>query len=108
MPYGERLTARACISLAALIAQPPPHRAPSASGFFSSPDDPYTFNVWLDINSDEGRANATLTYLRDGFFIDAQTRLVTFEIVTYNAKLQLFSSTSVAMSFSSSGEIEVL
>lgn len=33
-------------------------------GFFSSRDDPFTFTVWVDINDDEGKANATLTYLQ--------------------------------------------
>lgn len=75
-------------------------------GFFPSPDDPYVFNVCIDINADQSRANATLTYLRDGFFLDAQTKTLTFEIVTYNANLRLFSSISVAMAFSTSGEIQ--
>uniref|UniRef100_A0A061RIA9 Polycystin cation channel family n=1 Tax=Tetraselmis sp. GSL018 TaxID=582737 RepID=A0A061RIA9_9CHLO len=65
------------------------------------------FPVWFDINLSEGMAQRYYTYLREGLFLDGNTRSVSAQIVTYNAELRVFSAAMLTFKYSDGGTIDV-
>jgi hypothetical protein len=53
------------------------------------------YPVWLDINLSSAEAMRWVQYLEDAMYFDTATESMTFELVTYNAKLRHFSKTTI-------------
>ena len=65
------------------------------------------FAVFFDVNANEAQASNLLKYVKDGFFIDDDTRTMAVSTVTYNAGLGVFSYFHCDFEFSPGGSIVV-
>ncbi|KAK3241931.1 hypothetical protein CYMTET_48339 [Cymbomonas tetramitiformis] len=59
------------------------------------------FHIWFDINLSRRRATRLLQYLQDGLYLDANTKSLNAQIITYNAELRYFCNTQLDFSFAS-------
>ncbi|KAK3237827.1 hypothetical protein CYMTET_52123 [Cymbomonas tetramitiformis] len=57
------------------------------------------FYIWVDINLSANRSQQLLQYLQDGLYLDANTKALTVQIITYNAELHYFCNTQLDFSF---------
>ncbi|KAF5834587.1 hypothetical protein DUNSADRAFT_8712 [Dunaliella salina] len=95
------------------------NQEPFCAELYSSQDLPYAFHhfplegkepgfpVFFDINLSEDEAQNWNTYLEEGLFIDQHTKLVTAQLMTYNAPLRVFGYFEVNFMFSEGGSIQV-
>jgi hypothetical protein len=68
---------------------------------------PTGYPIWLDINLSHAEMLRWIQYLEDGLHFDTATERVTFELVTYNADLQLFSKSTLLLVSENGGAYRV-
>uniref|UniRef100_A0A6S8IGD5 Polycystin cation channel PKD1/PKD2 domain-containing protein n=1 Tax=Dunaliella tertiolecta TaxID=3047 RepID=A0A6S8IGD5_DUNTE len=95
------------------------NQPPFCAELYSTQDLPYAFHhfpleekepgfpVFFDINLSESEAQKWNTYLEEGLYIDQHTKLVTAQLMTYNAPLRVFGYFEVNFVFSEGGSIQV-
>eukprot|EP00887_Chlorella_sp_A99_P002467 scaffold10.g2467.t1 len=100
----------------ASLTNPPPYCAELYSprslpwGFSSFALDGFGgtgYPAFADINlSQDGAANWA-QYLQDGLFLDAHTRTLLAQVVTYNSQLRVFGSSLLSFEFDTGGNVQV-
>ena len=75
-------------------------------GFQHPPKGVDGFYIFFDINSDETWVKNILQYMKDGYFIDQNTKRITVYVQLYNADLHSFVLTQVKFKFQNNGLIK--
>jgi hypothetical protein len=95
------------------ITNPPPFCA----NLFSASDAPYAFHhvplkrkgkgfpVWLDVQYDANTAAALIEYIKEGLYIDVQTRQVLVHLCTYNPFTHIFARCLIRFKNGEGGQI---
>lgn len=65
------------------------------------------FPFWFDINLSEFEADLWFRYLKEGLFLDSNTRSITVEMVVHNAELRMFGYLLILFDFTPGGSIKV-
>lgn len=63
------------------------------------------FPVYFDTNIDNSRAKTLVTYMREGYFMDHDTKEVKFKTVTYNPDAKVFVSSEIKFVWNTGGRI---
>ena len=82
-------------------------------GFFSDQGDPEVlstnsrFPVVFDIDMNRTRAMDLITFLREGGYLDAKSKIIQVKLIMFNAELALYSIVTVRFDRTSTGSVDV-
>jgi len=77
------------------------------SGLGSAPDYKDDFPIYFDIDFSQQKALQMLQYIRDGFYLDKQTKVLSVRMLTYNPMFDMYTYIRIEWKFQDGGLIRM-